>query len=174
MKKIEFKNLPDTTTPINATNLNKLQTNVENAVSEAVQSNIITANLAEETPLSTTSSTKVPLVATVNVGDKLSITDGGIVIGTGVKNIKVYANARFDTTAEGNILTLYIKNNGTNYMYANAIAKGNRESLSLTPRVINVNDGDVITLEAQNGSSTESRLAYANRLATYVTVEVID
>lgn len=167
---------------VNATDLSKIQVEKGSVATDYVahkeftnnSPSIITANLAEETSLSTTSSTKVPLVATVNVGDKLSITDGGIVIGTGVKNIKVSATARFDTTAEGNILTLYIKNNGINYMYANAIAKGNRESLSLTPRVINVNDGDVITLEAQNGSSTESRLAYANRLATYVTVEVIN
>ena len=30
MEKIDFKNLPDTSTPINAENLNQLQTNVEN------------------------------------------------------------------------------------------------------------------------------------------------
>jgi hypothetical protein len=30
MEKIDFKNLPDTNTPINAENLNQLQTNVEN------------------------------------------------------------------------------------------------------------------------------------------------
>lgn len=32
MQKINFQNLPSTTTPVNATNLNALQTNVENAI----------------------------------------------------------------------------------------------------------------------------------------------
>ena len=32
MNKINFQNLPDTTTPVNATNLNAVQTNAENAI----------------------------------------------------------------------------------------------------------------------------------------------
>lgn len=35
MQKIEFKDLPDTSTPINSENLNLLQTNVENAIQES-------------------------------------------------------------------------------------------------------------------------------------------
>lgn len=35
MQKINFQNLPSTTTPINATNLNQLQTNIENAIKES-------------------------------------------------------------------------------------------------------------------------------------------
>ena len=34
MEKINFENLPSTNTPINASNLNQLQTNVENAIEE--------------------------------------------------------------------------------------------------------------------------------------------
>lgn len=34
MNKITFKDYPDTTTPLNANNLNQLQTNVENAIEE--------------------------------------------------------------------------------------------------------------------------------------------
>lgn len=37
MQKINFQNLPDTTTPVNATNLNALQTNVENAIGDIVE-----------------------------------------------------------------------------------------------------------------------------------------
>ncbi len=32
MQKIDFTNLPDTTTPINAANLNKLQENIDDAI----------------------------------------------------------------------------------------------------------------------------------------------
>ena len=38
MEKINFENLPSTNTPINATNLNQLQTNVENAINGVVES----------------------------------------------------------------------------------------------------------------------------------------
>ena len=38
MEKIEFKNLPDTNTPINAENLNQMQTNTENAINGVVES----------------------------------------------------------------------------------------------------------------------------------------
>lgn len=38
MTKINFTNLPDTSTPINATNMNTLQTNVENAIGEIIES----------------------------------------------------------------------------------------------------------------------------------------
>ena len=38
MEIIEFKNLPDTTTPVNSTNLNQLQKNVEDAINGVVES----------------------------------------------------------------------------------------------------------------------------------------
>lgn len=37
MTKINFTNLPDTSTPLNATNMNALQTNVENAIGEIIE-----------------------------------------------------------------------------------------------------------------------------------------
>ena len=36
MQKINFQNLPNTTTPVNATNLNQLQTNIENAINDSI------------------------------------------------------------------------------------------------------------------------------------------
>lgn len=38
MQKINFNDLPDTNTPINSSNLNQLQTNVENAINGIVES----------------------------------------------------------------------------------------------------------------------------------------
>lgn len=38
MQKINFQDLPSTSTPLNASNLNQLQTNVENAINEVVES----------------------------------------------------------------------------------------------------------------------------------------
>ena len=42
MDKINFQNLPDTTTPVNATNLNQLQINVENGIADAIKEEITT------------------------------------------------------------------------------------------------------------------------------------
>lgn len=39
MTKINFTNLPDTTTPLNATNMNALQTNTENAINDVANNN---------------------------------------------------------------------------------------------------------------------------------------
>lgn len=38
MEKITFKDLPNTDTPINSSNLNSLQANIENAISEIIES----------------------------------------------------------------------------------------------------------------------------------------
>jgi hypothetical protein len=38
MQKINFKNLPDTSTPLNASTLNQMQDNIENAIPEVVDS----------------------------------------------------------------------------------------------------------------------------------------
>lgn len=38
MQKINFQDLPSTTTPINATNLNAIQTNAENAINSIIES----------------------------------------------------------------------------------------------------------------------------------------
>lgn len=40
MTKINFTNLPDTSTPLNATNMNALQTNTENAINQVANDNI--------------------------------------------------------------------------------------------------------------------------------------
>lgn len=47
MQKINFQNLPSTTTPINATNLNAIQANVENAI------NLVSNYLSSETVVGT-------------------------------------------------------------------------------------------------------------------------
>ena len=64
MTKIEFKNLPDTSTPLNASNLNTLQDNVENAI-DAVAASII----APDDAVSTISTNAVENQAITNYVD---------------------------------------------------------------------------------------------------------
>lgn len=64
MTKITFKNLPDTSTPLNASNLNTLQDNVENAI-DAVAASII----APDDAVSTISTNAVENQAITNYVD---------------------------------------------------------------------------------------------------------
>ena len=40
MNKIDFKNLPDTSTPLSAENLNQMQDNIESGITDAVNTGI--------------------------------------------------------------------------------------------------------------------------------------
>lgn len=72
MVKIQFKNLPDTTTPVNAENLNAIQTNTENAINE-VDGNI---DLATKTLLSTTSGKNQEITGCAGASGKINIESG--------------------------------------------------------------------------------------------------
>jgi len=72
MVKIQFKNLPDTTTPVNADNLNAIQTNTENAINE-VDGNI---DLATKTILSTTSGKNQEITGCAGASGKINIESG--------------------------------------------------------------------------------------------------
>lgn len=49
MNKINFTNLPNTTTPLNATNMNLLQTNVEDAITDSVATQLFYDSTASYT-----------------------------------------------------------------------------------------------------------------------------
>lgn len=53
MQKINFQDLPSTTTPINATNLNAIQTNAETEINKAIKTNDASI-LASVTPINIT------------------------------------------------------------------------------------------------------------------------
>lgn len=78
MQKINFKNLPDTSTPLNASTLNQMQDNIESAI-EDVEDTIPTI----ENSLDSDSTTDAPSVHAVN--EKLSgaITTDGTSVKTG-------------------------------------------------------------------------------------------
>lgn len=139
-----------------------------------IQTNIITANLKEDYTISTQSSVlTVPISETVKIGDKFTTSNNNIVIGSGISYIKVSANVRVDNTASGDILFAYITSNDSTKIYSCSISSGARTSLTISPYLLKVNEGDIINLKVQNSSSATSKLLSANRLATYVTLEAV-
>lgn len=80
MQKINFKNLPDTSTPLNAENLNLMQDNIESAI-EDVEDVIPTI----ENSLDSDSTTDAPSVHTVNTA--LTYTKLGTITGDSTINL---------------------------------------------------------------------------------------
>lgn len=93
MEKINFKNLPDTSTPLNAENLNQLQTNAENAISaleKAINKSSIYGEIkGEQIQSNASNSVSIPFTETNRVGEGLSFNGTRIEIGAGVNRVEV-------------------------------------------------------------------------------------
>ena len=105
MTKITFKNLPDTSTPLSANNLNTLQDNVENAISAAV-STVEGEIPTVDSSTSTSSTNPVENQAITNyVNGKISNTAGtSQTIGYSQEYVNNYVPFKLWTTETGDTL----------------------------------------------------------------------
>ena len=117
MQKINFQNLPSTSTPLNATNLNQMQDNIENAIPEVVDS------------LSSNSTTKAPSVHAVNekINTLTTYSTTETIVGTWIDGKPIYRKCFKKTGTLSNITTdianiddvikmqVLIKDNTNNY-----------------------------------------------------------
>lgn len=110
MQKINFKNLPDTSTPLNAENLNLMQDNIESAI-EDVENVIPTI----ENSLDSDSTTDAPsvhavnnLITTSNNGNVLKFNNGLMII-----TQKIAVNTAINTSWQGHYISSTI--NMTNF-----------------------------------------------------------
>lgn len=67
MNKINFKNLPDQTTPVNANNLNQLQINVENAINEVANRIVTTGSYTTTDAIPSKTPTSINITLPVNL-----------------------------------------------------------------------------------------------------------
>lgn len=156
-----FKDLPDTTTPINSENLN------EN-FNESVDKNILSAYSTGSVTLDNNTYEKIPLTSNALVGNKLSINNGGIKIGKGVSYVKASAFITFSTVASNlnrHHLLIY-KNNSSVYDIISRF-NGNWETISSNETLIPVSENDIIYLYARNQDAAGSIVNTA-----FMTVEV--
>lgn len=187
MEKIIFENYPSTETPLNANNLNQLQDNVEEALSdlnedieesitEATEKNIITASLEQNTSISITRAwiyNKIPLDNEItNIGEKLTLSNNIVKIGTGVNHIKISGNI-FARGIQGDLIGDIEKNSieTISIGYARTATTGQLIQVVFSPKIINVQENDEISLNI--GSSATGTLE-TNAVGTYLTVEVVD
>lgn len=142
--------------------------------------NIITAGLKSSKSINFTTYTeiKISLDNELKVGNKLTLSNGSVVIGKGVKLVKVNANARLDASANATVYALKIwihKSDGTlKKVFAHYFYKVNTSydlPMCITSVLAEVEEGDTISLITQSAASQTKKLISPD---TYLTVEVVD
>lgn len=169
MALVTFQDLPSTSTPLNAANLNNNFNEVKGCA---------TAYINESTTSSSTASTnqKVTLTQINSNTDKLTLSNGGIKIGSGISKILVSATMRYyalQNAALGDRRIMVLKNSTS---IARAFDTRDTTdvrflSLSITPILINVAENDIIYLYSNSPQSSEEISSSSNN-ETRLTVEV--
>lgn len=142
--KTVWENLPSTNTPINATNLNKIETELD------LRSNIVTTTSTNSVTLSATGNQQIPITSFRNgIGDKFTISNNRVIIGAGVDYVLISANIYANLSAgRGGAFNVEIKKNGTtivgqtNSGYASSETRN--ACLSIAPMLIDVAENDYI------------------------------
>ena len=135
---------------------------------------IFTASISSDVTLSNTSEKVLTLAEGTYIGDKLSLSGGGIVIGSGVDYVMVSAKVNYTRLSSTAYLRYArIKINGVdtidarNYVPANCTYGVN---LSIPPQLKKVQQGDVITLAVQG---TNDDVVKSTEMWTNLTIEVL-
>ena len=148
-------------------------TNIGNAIN--VSQNAITVGIDANTTISTANSDFKLNLSPIRYqsGDLFTVKDGGIVIGAGVQFIEVSANMTFPTIGTAGIKRTIISKNGAN-VARSMIYAGENEGYwfnQIAPYILEVQEGDVITLSANCiGTTTVVGAGYRD---TYVTIRGI-
>lgn len=141
------------------------------------QRHILTAYLSSDKNLTDHLDTNISLSLDNSCGNKLSVSNGNIVIGSGVSKVLVSAKGNYNTLANVSAIRyLKVKQNGTEIIVVRQTpVSGSSASqgvaFAITPRLINVQEGDVFGLSVQGYSGDTIR---GSNVWTYMTIEVIE
>ena len=146
--------------------INETQDNIEEAIKER---NIITAKIVSSTTISQTNVfQKVNLAESLKIGNEFSISDGGILIGEGIENVKVNANVLISFTNSGVFNLIIQKNSDVIARNINSNISGNQTS-NLS-KIIPVEQGDIIYLYLGGNAGDTVNIAES---LSWVTVEKV-
>lgn len=108
----------------------------------------------------------------VSIGNKLTLNNGKVKIGANVKKVKVSGACFIDTANSTGYLWLFINRNDS--IVASNLTAGATiyKSCSIATRVIEVSEGDLISLEIDNTGGTPYSIRSGHN--TYLTVEVVE
>lgn len=191
MNKIDFKNLPDTTTPLSADNMNAIQDNAEEAINNVdakvdLSTNAITISLSSDYSANITSAytrIKIPFNNQVlKIGNKLTFdsTNNQITIGAGVHHIEVSAMAvlKNGSSSLGDRYLYVSKNDSSSTMaqcyYQNAFATNYNYPVVVVPIIVSVEENDIIYASVSSGNVETLNVRGTSMGRTYLTIRVID
>lgn len=190
-----WENLPSENTPINASNLNKMEEgiyqnsmDIENKLVDNYSTdtnkgyncnyinnvvNDLQYCVATITSAQTISSNyKVNLNSIDRSSGNFTLSNGGIVIGEGINTIRVSGSVFVDSWAGGsNYLWGQIKKNNTMISTSISGSASSYLSATMSSTIISVEQGDFITLIADAGAGGSLRSGSAN---TFLCVEKIN
>ena len=147
LDRIGWEDEPSTATPIDSGNLKKMEENTQKAISEVEQiaiNNVMTAFI-DAAPPRTDTLTKISLTKSVFSGDKLTLSNGGVKIGAGISKVLISGQI----TPSGQINTsmnIAIYKNEEQVARSVTAAVELQASLQIVPKLIEVNEGDIIYL----------------------------
>lgn len=174
--KINWKNLPSTNTPVNATNLNHM----DEGIYDANDKNIITAQISSDFTISTTDTATDIKTFTqyAKVGSKLSVSNGCIKIGSGVSKVKVSYNAvvqNTTSTATSRAFT-YLMQNTTTVTQESIYFNRTWEQISVAHNEIirSVAENDIFYLRTYGLKDIKFLSGGSYFCDTAITVEVIE
>ena len=146
---------------------------------EIKENNVITTGISSSSTISNTNEMKVNFNKSVSVGNKLTLSNGMVLIGKDVSKVKVSSQCYFsgNLTRGDRISINLMKNyNFTDSTYEQQISTsqmvvyGTLGSISTAESVIDVAEGDLICLLARNRTSGTGTIYH---VGTYLTVEAI-
>jgi len=165
-----WENLPSTNTPINETNLNK----IENGVYTANDKKIITVGLTSNVTLATTGESDIRLNSVKGqVGSGLNLSNGVVNIGAGISTIlisaAVYTNR---SSAAGAACNFSIRKNGNTVASSiNSVPTGaGNQTINIPSVLLYVQEGDTIGLVCYGYSGD----VISSAVGTHLTIQVVD
>lgn len=139
----------------------------------------LTAQVYSYVSFSNTSYVKMKLEKSESIGDGFNMSDYGVkckYAGT----VLVSAQAQFSGVNDSNVCNVVLRNGLTDLAHSAARSSGNRAEIAVTPRLVQVNAGDVISMYVANSStgagqagSTSSAVTAADKLKNYFTIQYV-
>lgn len=170
-----WNDLPSTTSPYNATRMNHIEDGIYNA---NVSIGCATAYISDSTTSSSTASInqKITLTQINSNTDKLTLSNGGIKIGSGISKVLVSGTARYyalSNAALGDRRLMIIKNSTSiSRVFETRDTTDVRFlSLAITPILIDVAENDIIYLYSNSPQPSEEISSSSNN-ETRLTIEV--
>ena len=174
-------NWVDGETPITANNLNKIENQLENNTNDIedliayidnkCKNEVATIQLTSEVSLT---EGYIPFNIIYSTSDKLTLSNNGIKIGSGVSKIKVSANAFGASTSNTSYLWTQIEKIRAGQKSPISIAIDNTNtffgSTAHTPILLNTQENDIIKLYKLDNNNITIR----GGTNTYLTVEIVE